>query len=105
MTADARGEALAAEHGLRRIVTPLTREDYREVLTPLLGAGDFLFIVSVDVSSVALFTFAREVARRTDTCIEPWAGGYTDPSLPPSQRSNYAFCVPRLGSTTSGVAR
>ena len=26
-----------------------------------------------------------------DTCIEPWPGGYTDPSLTPSQRSNYAL--------------
>jgi homospermidine synthase len=26
-----------------------------------------------------------------DTVVEPWAGGYTDPSLTPSQRSNYAM--------------
>ena len=26
-----------------------------------------------------------------DTCIEPWPGGYTDPSLSPSLRSNYAL--------------
>jgi len=26
-----------------------------------------------------------------DTCIEPWAGGYTDRRLSPSQRSNYAL--------------
>jgi homospermidine synthase len=26
-----------------------------------------------------------------DTCIEPWPGGYTDPNLPPSARSNYAL--------------
>jgi homospermidine synthase len=26
-----------------------------------------------------------------DTCIEPWAGGYTDLSMTPSQRSNYAL--------------
>ncbi len=92
VTADERGAALAAEHGLRRIVTPLTRESYREVLTPLVGAGDFLLNLSVDVSSVALITFARDAgALYLDTCIEPWAGGYTDPSLTPSQRSNYAL--------------
>ena len=92
VTADERGAALAAEHGLRRIVTPLTRESYREVLAPLVGAGDFLLNLSVDVSSVALILFAREAgALYLDTCIEPWAGGYTDPSLTPSQRSNYAL--------------
>ena len=26
-----------------------------------------------------------------DTCIEPWPGGYTDPTLSPSLRSNYAL--------------
>jgi homospermidine synthase len=26
-----------------------------------------------------------------DTCTEPWGGGYTDPTLTPSQRSNYAL--------------
>ena len=98
VTADQRGEALAAEHGVRRIVTPLTREDYREVLAPLVGAGDFLLNLSVDVSSVALFSFAREVgALYLDTCIEPWAGGYTDPSLTPSQRSNYALRESAIG--------
>ncbi len=92
VTADERGAALAAEHGLRRIVTPLTRESYREVLAPLVGPGDFLLNLSVDVSSVALILFAREAgALYLDTCIEPWAGGYTDPSLTPSQRSNYAL--------------
>ena len=26
-----------------------------------------------------------------DTCIEPWPGGYTDPSIPHSRRTNYAL--------------
>jgi homospermidine synthase len=92
VTADERGAAVAAEHGLRRIVTPLTRDTYRDVLAPLVGHGDFLLNLSVDVSSVALIGFAREAgALYLDTCTEPWAGGYTDPSLTPSQRSNYAL--------------
>ncbi len=92
VTADERGATVAAEQGLRRIVTPLTPENYREVLAPLVGPGDFLLNLCVDVSSVALINFAREVgALYLDTCIEPWAGGYTDPSLTPSQRSNYAL--------------
>ncbi len=51
-----------------------------------------LLNLSVDVSSVALIALCRELgALYLDTCIEPWAGGYTDPSLTPSQRSNYAL--------------
>jgi homospermidine synthase len=32
-----------------------------------------------------------EGALYIDTCIEPWPGGYTDPSLSVSLRSNYAL--------------
>jgi homospermidine synthase len=57
-----------------------------------LRTGDFLLNLSVDVSSVALIGFCQERdVLYLDTCIEPWAGGYTDPSLTPSQRSNYAL--------------
>jgi homospermidine synthase len=92
VTADERGAQVAAENNIRRIVDPLTRSNYAEILRPLLGPGDFLLNLSVDVSSVALIQLARELgALYLDTCIEPWAGGYTDPSLTPSQRSNYAL--------------
>jgi homospermidine synthase len=92
VTADERGHDEAADYGVRRKLAPLTRENYRAVLAPLLGAGDFLLNVSVDVSSLALIAFCREVgALYLDTCTEPWAGGYTDAALSPSQRSNYAL--------------
>ena len=65
---------------MKFVKTALTRENYRSVLEPLLDAGDFLLNLSVDVSSVALVQLARERgALYLDTCIEPWAGGYTDP--------------------------
>jgi homospermidine synthase len=92
VTAEERGHDEAERYGIRFIVEPLTRDNYRAVLTPLLGEGDFLLNLSVDVSSVALIELAQERgALYLDTCIEPWAGGYTDPSLTPSQRSNYAL--------------
>ncbi len=92
VTADARGEAIAIAHGVRFTVIPITRDNCRDLLTPMLSAGDFLLNLSVDVSSVALMRLCREVgALYQDTCIEPWAGGYTDPSLTPSERSNYAL--------------
>src|SRR3954465_5006830 len=92
VSGDSRGQDIAAEYDIRFTALPLTRDNYRDVLTPLLGAGDFLLNLSVDVSSVVLIAFARERGGLyLDTCIEPWAGGYTDPSLTPSQRSNYAL--------------
>ena len=92
VTADARGGEVAAALGIRTLVQPLDRQNYRKMLASLLGEGDFLLNLSVDVSSVALITFCRACgALYLDTCIEPWAGGYTDPALSPSQRSNYAL--------------
>lgn len=92
VTADDRGAAIAAEYGIAHTVLPLTRENYAAELRARLGKGDFLLNLSVDVSSVALVALCREIgALYLDTCVEPWAGGYTDRSLSPSQRSNYAL--------------
>ena len=92
VTSDDRGAAIAAEYGIAHTVLPLTRENYETELRARLGKGDFLCNLSVDVSSVALITLCREIgALYLDTCVEPWLGGYTDPSLTPSQRSNYAL--------------
>ena len=92
VTAEPRGHKEAAEYGVRFVETALTRENYRAVLDPLLSAGDFLLNVSVEVASVALIELCQEKsALYLDTCIEPWPGGYTDPNLTPSQRSNYAL--------------
>src|SRR5205085_6019808 len=92
ITAEPRGHEEAVEYGIEFIEAGLTRENYRAVLEARLGRGDFLLNVSVDVSSVALIKLCQERgALYIDTCIEPWPGGYTDPSLPPSARSNYAL--------------
>jgi homospermidine synthase len=92
VNADERGQAAAAAAGVRYVLSPLTRGNYRDVLAPMVGPGDFLLNLSVDVSSVALIEFCRGVgALYLDTCVEPWAGGYTDTSLTASQRSNYGL--------------
>ncbi len=92
LSAHERGRAIAAEYGVAFFVKPLTRENYEATLAPLLGEGDALLNLSVDVSSVALLKLCNRVgALYLDTCVEPWAGGYTDPSLTASQRSNYAL--------------
>jgi homospermidine synthase len=90
VTAEDKGNTEAEEFGVKFVKTALTPENYRKVLETLIGAGDFLLNLSVDVSSAALIQFARERgALYLDTCIEPWAGGYTDPSMPVESRSNY----------------
>jgi homospermidine synthase len=92
LTSDTRGSAVAKSFGVAEEILALTRENYREILTARLAPGDFLLNLSVDVSSVALVKLCRELGvLYLDTCIEPWAGGYTDLSLTPSQRSNYAL--------------
>lgn len=92
VTADDAGRREAEEFGIRFINNPLTRDNYKRVLEPLVGRGDFLLNVSVDVSSIALIKLCWEKgALYLDTCIEPWPGGYTDPTIPVSRRSNYAL--------------
>jgi homospermidine synthase len=92
ITADERGADEAARYGVKFTVNPLTRGNYRVVLEPMLQPGDFLLNVSVDVSSVALIELCQKRgALYLDTCIEPWAGGYTDTRVSPSMRSNYAL--------------
>src|SRR5690606_30771647 len=53
-TADEGGRAEAEALGVRFIAHPLTRGNYAATLGPLLGEGDFLLNLSVDVSSLAL---------------------------------------------------
>jgi homospermidine synthase len=92
LTGDERGRQEAEHYGIKFIVKPLTRENYRALLDPLVGKGDFLLNLSVDVSSVALIEYCyAKGAMYLDTCIEPWLGGYTDPKVSASHRSNYGL--------------
>jgi homospermidine synthase len=98
VTAEDKGSTEAKEFGVKFVETALTRENHRSVLEPLIGAGDFVLNLSVDVSSVALIELARERgALYLDTCLEPWAGGYTDPKLSVETRSNYIMRLQALG--------
>src|ERR1700745_1144827 len=92
VTAEDKGNEEAAKYGIKFVKERLTRETFRRVLNPLLGRGDFLINVSVEVSSVALIKLCWEKgAMYIDTCIEPWPGGYTDPTVPVARRTNYAL--------------
>src|SRR5258706_11830171 len=86
---------LAKEHGVRFIKQAVTKDNYRELLTPLLtegGGQGFCVNLSVDTSSVAIMELCREIgALYIDTVVEPWAGFYFDKNLGPEKRSNYAL--------------
>lgn len=89
---DERGSHVLQHFGVGFIKQTIKQDNLRSVLTPLVGEGDFVINVSVDVSSVDLVRFCRERgALYLDTCIEPWPGGYTDLSLPAARRTNYAL--------------
>ncbi len=92
VSADEAGAQIARAQGVHLLGVPVTAENLHQVLDSLLGAGDFLLNLSVDVSSHALIKFCQaRGALYLDTCIEPWAGGYIDTSLAPVQRTNYAL--------------
>ncbi|TCT11438.1 homospermidine synthase [Tepidamorphus gemmatus] len=86
---------IAEENGVRFLQEAITRDNYRDVLTPLLTAGGrkgFCVNLSVDVSSVAIMELCLDLGcLYIDTVVEPWLGYYTDSSLTVSQRSNYAL--------------
>ena len=73
----------------------ITRENYREILKPLLTCGPgrgMVVNLSVDTSSVDLMEFAKDLdAFYIDTVVEPWPGLYTDATRSISERSNYAL--------------
>lgn len=103
---DAEDRALAEQTGATFMQLALTRDNLREVLTPLLTGGEPGFIVnlSVDVSSVALIELAWELgALYIDTCIEPWPGAYTDPGKPMSARTNYMLRESALALKAHGT--
>jgi homospermidine synthase len=86
---------LLDERGLRFIKAALTKQNYRDVLTPLLTAGPdrgMMVNLSVDTSSVDMMALAKSLdCFDIDTVVEPWPGLYTDPSISISRRSNYAL--------------
>jgi homospermidine synthase len=83
---------IAAKYGAEVTAIALNEGNFEAVLEPLLGEGDFLLNLSVDVASLALIRFCRKRgAFYLDTCNEPWPGRYDNPRLTSSQRSNYAL--------------
>jgi homospermidine synthase len=90
ITADESGRAEADYYHVPLTVTPITKNNYKEILRTNLSQDDFLLNASINVSSTALIEFCHERGvLYLDACIEPWAGGYVDASVPLAERSNY----------------
>ncbi|MGL5138877.1 MAG: homospermidine synthase [Beijerinckiaceae bacterium] len=85
--------ALLKKHGVRFIKQHVTKDNYRDLLTPLLtegGGQGFCVNLSVDTGSVDIMELCRSVnSFYIDTVAEPWAGFYFDTSKGPAARSNY----------------
>ncbi len=83
------------ERNIRHIRTHLSKDNFRDVLKPLLkgvqGQG-FCVNLSVDASSVDLMRLCRKHGMPyIDTVVEPWPGFYFDDKADNSARTNYAL--------------
>jgi homospermidine synthase len=89
---DRGGAAELKRYGVAFVRQRLTQDNYLKVLGKRIGPGDFLVNLSVEVASTALIELCQSKGTLyIDTCIEPWPGGYTDPTKSVSLRSNYAL--------------
>ncbi len=84
------------ERQIRFMHLAVTKENYRELLTPAAHGGararGMVVNLSVDTSSVDLMELAKDLdAFYIDTVVEPWPGLYTDRNRSISERSNYAL--------------
>jgi hypothetical protein len=97
--------ALLDERGIRFVKAALTPGNYRELLTPLLTAGEgqgFCVNLSVDVSSLDVMKLCRELGvLYIDTVVEPWPGFL----FRPGRRSGHPhqLCVARDGAPGEGA--
>lgn len=81
--------------GIQYLQAAVTKENYIDLLTPLLtrgGGQGFCVNLSVDVSSIDVMKLCRQIGSLyIDTVIEPWEGFYFDDQLNAGDRTNYAL--------------
>ncbi|ANP87155.1 homospermidine synthase [Rhizobium leguminosarum] len=83
------------KHGVRHIKEYVTKDNYKELLKPLLAEGEgqgFCVNLSVDTSSLDIIKLCRKLdVPYIDTVVEPWLGFYFDKSMSNADRTNYAL--------------
>ena len=86
---------LLDERGIRFIQQAVTKDNYKDLLKPLLTDGDgqgFCVNLSVDTGSLDLMKLCRKLGvLYIDTVVEPWLGFYFDETAPNAARTNYAL--------------
>ncbi|MER0237733.1 homospermidine synthase [Fulvimarina sp. MAC8] len=86
---------LLDQRGIRFVNQAVTKQNYRELLSPLLTEGEgqgFCVNLSVDTSSLDLMKLCRELGvLYIDTVVEPWLGFYFDKTMSNADRTNYAL--------------
>jgi len=92
---DDRDRSILDIQGIRFIQQEVTPDNYRELLTPLLTAGQgqgFCVNLSVDTSSLEIMRLCRELdVPYVDTVVEPWKGFYFDRFIGSENRTNNAL--------------
>ncbi|MBA8836035.1 MULTISPECIES: homospermidine synthase [Rhizobium] len=83
------------KHGVRHIKEYVTKDNYKELLKPLLTEGEgqgFCVNLSVDTSSLDIIKLCRKLdVPYIDTVVEPWLGFYFDKGMSNADRTNYAL--------------
>jgi homospermidine synthase len=86
---------LLDERGIPFIQEHVTKENYRDLLTPYLTDGEgqgFCINLSVDTGSLDMMKLCRELGvLYIDTVVEPWLGFYFDANATNASRTNYAL--------------
>ncbi|HHZ10908.1 MAG TPA: homospermidine synthase [Rhizobiales bacterium] len=90
-----RDRKLLDDRGIRFVQQAVTKDNYKELLKPLLTNGDgqgFCVNLSVDTSSLDLMKLCRKLGvLYIDTVVEPWLGFYFDETASNASRTNYAL--------------
>ncbi len=86
---------LLDERGIRFVQEAVTKDNYKELLKPLLTNGEgqgFCVNLSVDTGSLDLMKLCRKLGvLYIDTVVEPWLGFYFDETASNAARTNYAL--------------
>ncbi|MCR4264993.1 homospermidine synthase [Nitratireductor sp. ZSWI3] len=86
---------LLDERGIRFIQRHVTKDNYKDILKPLLTEGEgqgFCVNLSVDTSSLDIMKLCRKLGvLYIDTVVEPWLGFYFDQTADNAARTNYAL--------------
>ncbi len=86
---------LLDDRGIRFIQEAVTKDNYKDLLKPLLTNGEgqgFCVNLSVDTGSLDLMKLCRKLGvLYIDTVVEPWLGFYFDETASNASRTNYAL--------------